>query len=70
VQFTMNLNSDIDFTPSLDLLPFGGFDVAVLLARLEAGDIGDQPVDEQIHVCLPTSTEVSSGWLRSKLMGG
>jgi len=66
----MNLNNDIEYTPSLDLLPFGGFEVAVLLARLESGDDGSQHLDEQSKYSLPMTTEVSSGWLRSKLMGG
>jgi hypothetical protein len=65
----MNLNENNEYTPSLKLLPFGGFDVASLLHKLESGqiknDLSDNSIDFQ-----PISNPVSSGWLRSKMMSG
>jgi hypothetical protein len=65
----MNFTSEIDFTPSPVLLPFGGFNVAQLLAKLESGDLGKDAIDEQSISFEPVTGEVKSGWLRSKLMG-
>jgi hypothetical protein len=66
----MNLTTDLEFTPSPKLLPFGGFEVGPLLAQLEAGDRADRDVSEQSISHQPITREVSSGWVRSKLMGG
>jgi len=57
-----------EYAPSPNLLPFGGFEVAVLLLRLQAGEIGgdDRSLDRLDFQ--PLTKEVSSGWLRSKMM--
>jgi len=65
----MNFTGDIDFTPSPVLLPFGGFDVAQLLAKLASGNQCKDDIDEQSISFQPMTGEVKSGWLRSKLMG-
>lgn len=63
----MNLNEEHDFNPGLKLLPFGGFDVASLLLKLHNGNpcSSDSPEDALDFQPL---TDVSSGWLRSKMM--
>lgn len=55
-----------------DLLPFGGFEVAVLLLKLQDGDGGDNENDKDCSAetidFQPVTGPVSSGWLRSKMM--
>jgi hypothetical protein len=66
----MNLNQENDYIPSLKLLPFGGFEVALLLQKLHSGapltnDGTHETLDFQ-----PKARAVSSGWLSSKIMAG
>ncbi len=65
----MNFNEDNEFTPTLKLLPFGGFEVAALLQQLQNGrnprDMKDDNTDFPV-----LNSSVSSGWLRSKIMAG
>jgi len=65
----MNVNSDIDFFPSQKLLPFGGFEVAALLLKLQDSDNGPSIDGDGTVDCQPM-IEVSSGWLRSKMLAG
>jgi hypothetical protein len=64
----MKFKEDHEFIPSPDLLPFGGFEVAVLLHRLQVGDSTGNAGSIEIINFEPPAREVSSGWLRSKLM--
>ncbi len=65
----MNLNEEHDYTPGLKLLPFGGFEVASLLLKLHNGNpAGSDKNDDSLD--FQPLTEVSSGWLQSKIMVG
>jgi hypothetical protein len=64
----MNFNDEKEYIPGLKLLPFGGFEVAVLLHKLHGGErLNDRQDDSRD---LQPMTDVSSGWLRSKMMAG
>jgi hypothetical protein len=65
----MNFNEENQYTPSPNLLPFGGFEVATLLLKLQRGEnkIGD---DQDLLDFQPMTRDVSSGWLRSKILAG
>jgi hypothetical protein len=65
----MKCNQENDYAPSPDLLPFGGFEVAVLLLKLQDGGTGGNDHNVETMDFQPLPREVSSGWLRSKLMG-
>jgi hypothetical protein len=56
-----------DARPPLKLLPFGGFEVAVLLTKLHDNSYAEERNDA---VTLLPATSVRSGWLRSKIMAG
>ncbi len=64
----MRANESSQFTPSPDLLPFGGFEVAVLLLKLQDGSTSSHDLSGPLMDFEPQPREVSSGWLRSKLM--
>jgi len=65
----MNFAEEYDFSPSTNLLPYGGFEVAALLARL--AEPAPEPVEEaEMMDFLPLNSPVSSGWLRSKMLTG
>ena len=57
-----------DQRPPLKLLPFGGFEVAVLLTKLHDNGYADERSNDVVTL-LP-ATSVRSGWLRSKIMAG
>jgi hypothetical protein len=65
----MNLNDDHDFIPSLQLLPFGGFEVAPLIAKLKSGK-HNHDFNEDASEFPLTNNPVSSGWLQSKIITG
>jgi hypothetical protein len=64
----MNLNEDHEYTPSLKLLPFGGFEVAALLVQLHNGKNLRESTEDSFE--FQANANVSSGWLRSKIMAG
>jgi len=64
----MRANESDNFTPSSDLLPFGGFEVKVLLLKLQDGHTPEVGSSDALLDFQPQPREVSSGWLRSKLM--
>ena len=65
----MNFNEENEWTPSPNLLPFGGFEVAALLLKLQRGESGISS-DEDLLDFQPMTRDVSSGWLRSKILAG
>ena len=65
----MNLNDDHNYIPGLKLLPFGGFEVSVLLNQLKSGQRNGDTNDDSTEF-QPPSSIVSSGWLQSKIMAG
>jgi hypothetical protein len=65
----MSLNDDTRFDFNPNLLPYGGFEVSTLLAKLKTKNNNCEK-SEEILDFLPPVSEISSGWLRSKMMTG
>ncbi|MBS1991012.1 MAG: hypothetical protein JSS86_17355 [Cyanobacteria bacterium SZAS LIN-2] len=66
----MNFNDDKDCSPSPNLLPFGGFEVARLLSMMASGDRAALEHREEAIAYQPLTANVHPGWLRSKILAG
>lgn len=64
----MNLNEDHKYIPSPKLLPFGGFEVATLLLQLQHGRRNNETSNDSTE--FQANSNISSGWLHSKMMAG
>jgi len=66
----MNYNDDNESTPNPSLLPFGGFEVASLLSMIANGERTFIDKRDESSGFPHVKVNVSSGWLRSKIMAG
>ena len=68
--FIMTSNNENSSARNRNLLPYGGFEVAALLNKINSET--EEKAAPQLEATeeLPVKNTVSSGWLRSKIVAG